>query len=126
MERIKKTVVGIAGLNIMLALCLAISVATATIQLSNYPNPFSPKKASTTIAFYVFDEAVVEAKIYDLMGRDVKTLSSGSFPSGEYKIQWDGKNELGERVSRGGYILRLTIRYSSGKVENAVRKIGVL
>ncbi len=127
MKKEGKITISIAGINILLVFCLLISIATATIQISNYPNPFSPKiNNNTTIAFYVFDEAKVTAIIYDLLGKEVKNLSDDFYDSGEHKIKWDGKNDEGENVAKGGYLLKLTIRYQNGKTESAIRKIGVL
>jgi hypothetical protein len=38
----------------------------------NYPNPFNP---STTIRYSIIKPDVVRIRIYDILGREVKTLS---------------------------------------------------
>ncbi len=69
---------------------------------SNYPNPFNP---STTISFAVPGSAAsrfVSLRVYDLLGREVATLASGSFHGGIYSVVWDGG-----ALSSGVYLCRL-------------------
>jgi len=75
-------------------------------QLSqNYPNPFNP---STIISYEVPDDNVpVSLIIYDIQGREVKSLINSIQNAGRYKITWDGTNNEGEKVSTGIYIYRL-------------------
>ena len=44
---------------------------------------------------------------------------------GKNKIVWDGKNEAGDNVAKGGYICRVYVEYD-GAYAYAVRKIGVI
>ncbi|MBT7042143.1 MAG: T9SS type A sorting domain-containing protein, partial [Candidatus Marinimicrobia bacterium] len=44
----------------------------------NYPNPFNPL---TIIQFGVPDESKVTLMIYDLLGREVRTLVNGNLKS---------------------------------------------
>ena len=46
--------------------------------------------------------------IYDIRGRIVKTLISGSLMPGHYSAVWDGKNQYGSEASSGIYIARFT------------------
>jgi hypothetical protein len=80
----------------------------------NYPNPFNPE---TNIGFRIpqrgsegaggSDFGFTELKIYDLLGREVKTLLNQELLPGRYDVQWDGTNETGAAVSSGVYIYRL-------------------
>ena len=76
--------------------------------LQNYPNPFNP---TTTIHFKVAptinNTANVSLKIYDLSGREVKTLVNEPMQPGEYAVEWDGTNNSGEAVAGGVYIYRM-------------------
>ena len=68
----------------------------------NYPNPFNP---STTISFAVPGSAAsrpLSLRVYDLLGREVATLASGTYRGGLYSVVWDGKS-----LSSGVYICRL-------------------
>jgi outer membrane protein assembly factor BamB len=52
----------------------------------NYPNPFNP---STKIEFKIPESGLVNLKIYDLLGREVKTLVNEEMQTGIYKIDFD-------------------------------------
>ncbi len=54
----------------------------------NYPNPFN---ASTNIHYHLPKSSFVELKIYDVLGREIKTLVNDFQESGEYKIRLDLK-----------------------------------
>lgn len=49
----------------------------------NYPNPFNP---STIISYRIPDAAYVKLKIYDSLGREVKTLVDEFQQTGEHKV----------------------------------------
>jgi len=65
----------------------------------NYPNPFNP---STTILYSIPKSTFVELKIFDIAGREVKTLVNQFQSAGAYSINFN-TNEL----SSGLYIYRL-------------------
>ena len=71
----------------------------------NYPNPFNP---ITNIRYSVKDQKFVTLKIYDILGREVKTLVNEVKTPGEYLVQFDG-SELASgiyfyRIVAGNYI----------------------
>ena len=84
----------------------------------NFPNPFNP---STVISYALPTNSFVSLIIYDLLGREVKTLVNNDQNSGTYKVQWNGENNFGSKVSSGLYIY--TIR--SGQF-NESRKMVLL
>jgi glycosidase len=49
----------------------------------NYPNPFNP---STTIKYQIPNSGIVTIKIYDILGREIKTLVNRFEKSGAYEI----------------------------------------
>ena len=55
----------------------------------NYPNPFNP---STTIEFQIPNSGFVTLKIYNILGKTVKTLVSKKLNSGSHTYQFDGSN----------------------------------
>ena len=55
----------------------------------NYPNPFNP---STLISYSVKSQGIVTIKIFDVLGREIKTLINESQAPGNYKIQFNGSN----------------------------------
>ncbi|MCU7515684.1 MAG: T9SS type A sorting domain-containing protein [Ignavibacteria bacterium] len=70
----------------------------------NYPNPFNP---TTTIRYSIPEHAVVTLRIYDMLGREVKTLVNTEQNPGQYNATWNGDNNYGTRVASGIYIYRV-------------------
>lgn len=70
----------------------------------NYPNPFNPM---THISYQLSSLSFVTLAIYDLLGREIKTLVSEDQPAGFYNVDWDGKDELGNTVPSGVYLYSL-------------------
>ncbi|NOZ60443.1 MAG: T9SS type A sorting domain-containing protein [Calditrichaeota bacterium] len=70
----------------------------------NYPNPFNP---TTTIAFDLPQQAKVKLVIYNALGQKIRTLLDKESPAGSHQISWDGKNEIGEKVSSGIYFYEI-------------------
>ena len=67
----------------------------------NYPNPFNPV---TTLRYDLPEDATVNITIYDMMGRQVKTLINGSQTAGYRSTQWNATNDAGSPVSSGIYL----------------------
>lgn len=66
----------------------------------NYPNPFNP---STTIHFSLPEfTSDVRLDVYDLLGRQVAVLASGSMGAGSYTVRFEGAG-----LASGMYIYRL-------------------
>jgi photosystem II stability/assembly factor-like uncharacterized protein len=55
----------------------------------NYPNPFNP---STTINYTVPKKSFVTIKVYDILGREVKTLINDEKPAGNYSVNFAANN----------------------------------
>ncbi len=55
----------------------------------NYPNPFNP---STKIKYTLGKRSFVTLKIYDILGREMKTLVSAEQASGEYEVNYRPDN----------------------------------
>jgi 1,4-alpha-glucan branching enzyme len=70
----------------------------------NYPNPFNP---STEIIFQVKEPSIVSLKIYDILGREVKTLVNEQKNSGTYKVTWNGDDDFNKKVSTGIYFYKM-------------------
>ena len=76
----------------------------------NYPNPFNP---STTIKFQLPDKNGLQPirtvlKVYDILGRLVRTVVDEELTPGFYTRQWDGLNDSGTRISSGVYFYTIT------------------
>ncbi len=71
----------------------------------NYPNPFNP---TTTIAYYLPIRDRISLKVYDMLGREVRTLiNNEDVEAGRREIVWDGKDNIGRSVASGTYFYKL-------------------
>ncbi|MFZ1731556.1 MAG: Omp28-related outer membrane protein [Bacteroidota bacterium] len=79
-------------------------VPTETRLLPNYPNPFNP---NTFITAELATESELNVAVYDMLGRVVKTLTTGVHPAGGHVFEWDGTDENGNAVQSGIYFARM-------------------
>ncbi|MEW5797406.1 MAG: FG-GAP-like repeat-containing protein [Bacteroidota bacterium] len=81
----------------------------------NYPNPFNP---ATTINFVLPLNKKVTAKIYDMLGKEVRTLiNNQDYVKGPHNVVWNGRDNNGRQVASGTYIFRMT----AGNVEKSMK-----
>ena len=74
----------------------------------NFPNPFNP---STRISYFVPTESFVSIKVYDFLGRELKTLVNDFKATGSYEIEFDASN-----IPTGTYFYTMIAdNYSSTK-----------
>jgi len=71
---------------------------------ANYPNPFNP---TTTISYDLPEQAQVTLDIFDIMGKQIKTLVNQSQDAGNKIAVWNGTDNLGRSVSAGVYLYRI-------------------
>ncbi|MEE9167920.1 MAG: CotH kinase family protein [Candidatus Neomarinimicrobiota bacterium] len=79
-------------------------VAHSAQLLQNYPNPFN---RTTTIYYELPEELYVSVKIYDPLGKRVRSLVNQVVQPGYRRITWDGTNDDGIFVSSGVYLYTL-------------------
>jgi hypothetical protein len=84
--------------------------------MQNYPNPFNP---STKISFSVETYGHTSLRVYDILGREIKTLMNGMKAAGNYNVEWNGRNSAGQEVGSGIYFYQL----KSGSGFTATRKM---
>ncbi len=70
----------------------------------NYPNPFNPV---TRVQVDLPKSSQVEIAVYDLLGRFVSTLLTGTKEAGSLTLSWDGRDEAGKAVPTGMYVIRM-------------------
>jgi len=69
-----------------------------------FPNPFNP---STRIAYRLPRAQTVEVAVFDALGRRLTTLDRAPRAFGPHSIDWDGRNDHGERLASGVYFVRV-------------------
>jgi hypothetical protein len=67
----------------------------------NYPNPFNP---TTILRYDLPEDTQVRITIYDIMGREVRTLFNNQQSAGYKSVVWDATNDLGQPISAGVYL----------------------
>jgi hypothetical protein len=70
------------------------------------PNPFNPE---TRIDYELPKATRVRLEVFDVSGRLVATLESGSRPAGRSYVTWNGRDSRGQAVASGVYAYRLTV-----------------
>jgi hypothetical protein len=70
----------------------------------NYPNPFNP---STNIKFEIKEEGNISIRIFNILGKEIKLLINDKLPTGEYTIQWGGKDNEGNLLTGGVYFIQM-------------------
>lgn len=72
----------------------------------NYPNPFNP---TTTIKFSIPQAGFVTIKVFDIIGREVKSLISNQMTSGFYSVDFNASE-----LSSGVYFYRIQVEGKEG------------
>ncbi len=94
----------------------------------NYPNPF------TTHTQFWFEhnkpgvDLFVQIQIYTITGRKIKNINKTINTTGNRygKLEWDGRDDFGNKIGRGVYIYQLKVRDSEGKSKSVVEKLVIL
>jgi len=68
------------------------------------PNPFNN---TVSFEYSIPFDCEIEIKIFDVLGKIVRTLVDGPQKRGVYKISWNGTDNIGKPVSSGTYLYRL-------------------
>jgi len=94
----------------------------------NYPNPFTTK----TKFFFEHNQPCnplkVTIQVYSVSGKLVKTLQQSVYCEG-FKpegIDWDGRDDYGDKLARGVYIYRLGILDVENKKAEKIEKLVIL
>ncbi|MEE8417046.1 MAG: T9SS type A sorting domain-containing protein, partial [candidate division Zixibacteria bacterium] len=80
-------------------------------EIASYPNPFN---AQATIHLNGFEDSEpIRISIYDLLGREVRSLEALSSSERGFAV-WDGRDDNGLIVASGVYLIRAeTAKYSA-------------
>ena len=73
---------------------------------SPFPNPVTAPLA--TIPLELPERGDVRIGVYDVTGREVRSLHSGVLDPGSYQFRWDGKDSLLREVPSGRYYILAT------------------
>jgi len=88
-----------------------------SIQLSCHPNPFY---YNTEINYSLIKAGYIDLCIYDSQGALVTSLVHSKKAEGPYSINWDGKDQHGNLLAPGIYILIMNVDGIQSKTEKVV------
>ena len=94
----------------------------------NYPNPFVDYTEFWFNHNHPFETLDVMLQVYSISGKLVwqhrQSVISDGFLSRE--ISWDGKDNFGNKLAKGVYVYKLTVRTLTGKTTTKVEKLVIL
>lgn len=85
----------------------------------NYPNPFTTHTSFQFEHNFPYQSLDVQVQIFTVAGQVVKTINQTIVSEG-YRvddIEWDGLDEYGDRIGRGVYVYKITVRANDARGE---------
>ena len=107
---------------------VAESAELALKNVFNYPNPF------TTNTLFMFehnrpgDALEIDIEIFTISGKMIKSIQEIKVSSGfrVNDIRWDGLDDYGDRIGRGVYIYKVSVRDTNGSAAEKFQKLVLL
>jgi|GEM_PF-1951158 len=87
----------------------------------NVPNPFSVNGV-TSIGYTLPVDGAVTVRVFDVLGREVRTLVNADMKAGSYAAEWNAKDDNGRTVETGMYFCRIEAAGQSRAIAMQVRK----
>ena len=104
------------------------SAQLALSHVLNYPNPFT-----TRTQFYFEHNRCctildVEIQVFTVAGKLVKNISQFVNTEGfrSDPIEWDGRDDFGDKIGKGVYIYRVKVQTSDGSIAEKYEKLVIL
>jgi hypothetical protein len=94
----------------------------------NYPNPFSSKTQFWFEHNKPGQDLNVQIQIFSLTGRVIKVIEKTINTPGNRssEIEWDAKDEFGDKVARGVYLYKIRFMIQGSKPQYFIEKLVVL
>ena len=91
----------------------------------NYPNPFTTKTQFWFEHNKPGQDLFVQVHIFSLTGRVVKTIEKTINTPGNRssELDWDGKDDFGDKIGRGVYVYRLKVFCTGSKPQTVTEKL---
>lgn len=78
--------------------------ASFNVYIKSYPVPFN---STSSVRFSIVKEGTAKIKVYNSLGKEIKTLLEEQLSPGEYNIQWEARDEYGAPLPSGIYFISL-------------------
>ena len=94
----------------------------------NYPNPFTTHTSFFFEHNHPGENLDVLIQVFTISGKLIKTISTSMYSEGSRSqaIDWDGRDDFGDKIGKGTYIYRLKVRTSDGKSAEKIEKVVLL
>jgi flagellar hook assembly protein FlgD len=94
----------------------------------NYPNPFSTKTAFWFEHNKPGMDLNVKVEVLTITGKIIKVLNQtiNTIGNRSSEVQWDGRDEWGDKVGKGVYLYRLVVRSADGKLATKTQPLVVI
>ena len=91
----------------------------------NYPNPFTTKTRFCFEHNHPLQDLKVSIQIFTISGKLIKTVNKTINTTGNRScdIDWDGKDEYGDRLGRGVYLYKLSVSIAGIGKKEKIEKI---
>lgn len=74
------------------------------VYVKSYPIPFNP---TSSVRFSIAKEGIAKIKVYNSLGKEIKTLLEEQLSPGEYNIHWEAQDKYGNPLPSGIYFISL-------------------
>lgn len=107
---------------------VAESAALALNHVLNYPNPFT----SHTSFYFEHNKPSsflqINIQIFTVSGKLIKNIEKTMFSNGYRSdgIDWDGKDDFGDKIGRGVYVYKIKVRSTDGTFAEKFEKLVLL
>jgi len=107
---------------------VASSGGLALDHVLNYPNPFTTR----TEFFFEHNQACevldVRIQVFTISGKVVKTIDRVVYSEGfrSSPIEWDGKDDFGDKIGKGVYVYRVHVQTPEGQKAEQFEKLVML
>jgi hypothetical protein len=81
------------------------TIASKGATLDCSPNPFNP---AGKIRYTLPARSFISIKVYDMSGRLIRTIYSGTRQAGAFESEWQGDDNQGRHAPSGRYLMRLS------------------
>jgi hypothetical protein len=107
---------------------VAKSAEMALTHVLNYPNPFTTRTKFFFENNQCCNTLKVNIQIFTISGKVVKTISQSIRTEGFRSdgIDWDGKDDFGDKLAKGVYIYKLSISDAENKKAEKTEKLVIL
>jgi hypothetical protein len=94
----------------------------------NYPNPFSSKTLFWFEHNHPATDLSVKIEIFTVAGKLIKTISQtiNTIGNRSNEVEWDGRDEYGQKIGNGVYVYRLRVKTNDGKTATKWERLVLL